>query len=84
MIENIASKKCVDIAKKAKKGNGYVSNDCLKKNNGEHFKFQTAIGKTIKTKKISQKKQAKILKKKLKKKITDGKKKKNSIKIQEA
>merc|ERR1712166_326982 len=73
MIENIATKKCMDISKKAKKGNGYVQNDCLKTNDGENFKIQTPLGKVVKTKKISHKKKAKILKKKLMKKITDGK-----------
>ena len=64
MIENSATKKCIDISKKAKAGNGYIINDCLKGNEGEHFRFQTAIGKVIKAKKISPKKKAKILKKK--------------------
>ena len=76
MIENSATKKCIDISKKAKAGNGYIINDCLKGNEGEHFRFQTAIGKVIKAKKISPKKKAKILKKKLMKKITDAKKRK--------
>jgi hypothetical protein len=74
MIENVQTKKCLDTANKAKAGNGYVQNDCLKGNDGEHFKFTTAIGKIIKTKKLSTKKKAKILKKKLMKKITDSKK----------
>jgi hypothetical protein len=76
MIENVVTKKCVDVAKKALKGNGYVQSDCLKGNDGEHFNFQTLVGSRIKTKKISPQKKAKILKKKLMKKISDGKKKK--------
>merc|ERR1712032_357902 len=76
MIENITTKKCVDVAKKAKSGNGYVQSDCLKGNDGEHFRFLTKTGKKIKTKKISKKRKAKIEKKKLIKKIKDIKKKK--------
>merc|ERR1712032_1397488 len=76
MIENPTTKKCIDVAKKSKSGNGYVQSDCLKTNSGENFRIITPLGKPVRTKKRSDKKKAKIIKKKLMKKITDGKKKK--------
>jgi hypothetical protein len=50
MIEQFGTKLCMDISREAKKGNGYVQNDCLKGNEGEHFIFISSSGEKIETK----------------------------------
>ena len=82
MIEQFGTKLCIDILGNAKKGNGYVQNDCLKGNTGEHFRFLTASGKKVPTKKIDKEKQEiekKIKNEKIEKE--NQRKKENDLKI---
>lgn len=85
MIEQFGSKLCLDIAIKAKKGNGYVQNDCLKTNADQHFKFRTAKGlpvPTIKPSKKAKKEEAEKKKKNEKQEKEDIKRRKeNELKI---